>query len=75
MPDKPLRPAERADLIQTIAHGLRYEGRRRIHHSDDFMARVAAEKLVEHLLRSGYVVMKGPGAAPPREPLPPVQGD
>lgn len=33
------------------------------------MARIAAEKLVEDRLRSGYVV-KGPGVAPLREPLP-----
>lgn len=63
MSDKPLRPADRADLIQSLAHGLRYEGRRRIHHADDFMARVAAEKLLDHLLKSGFVVMKGPGAS------------
>ncbi len=30
------------------------------HQSDDFMARIAAEHLADHLARSGFVVSKGP---------------
>ncbi len=32
----------------------------RVHHADDAMARITAERLVWHLRRSGFVVMKRP---------------
>ncbi len=60
MPDEPdqLRPATPDEIVETLAFALRYEGRRRVRHADSFMARVAAERLVEHLRVSGFVVMK-----------------
>jgi hypothetical protein len=69
MPDhEPLRPATPDELAQTLAFALRFEGRRRIHTADDMMARIAAERLVKHLERCGFVVMKRPAGAAPRVP-------
>jgi hypothetical protein len=56
--DEKLWPAAQDDLIQAIAHALQFQGRKRIHHADSFMARIAAERLVEYLEASGFVVMK-----------------
>ena len=36
-----------------------------MHHADDVMARITAERLVRHLERSGYVLMKRPDAVAP----------
>ena len=43
-----------------IAFALHYHGRKRVHNTDDIMAQIVAKRLVEHLERSGFVVMKGP---------------
>ena len=64
--DKPeLRPATTGELQESLSFALRYEGRKRVHHADDVMARITAERLVRHLERSGYVLMKRPDAAAP----------
>ena len=64
MADEPrLTPASPEELQQTLAFALRYDGRRRVHHSDELMARITAERLVRHLEQSGFVVMKKPAAA------------
>ena len=69
MPDTPsLRPASPDELAETLAFALRYEGRKRVPQADDLMARIAAERLVRHLERSGFVVMKRPAASAPRAP-------
>lgn len=63
--DPALRPATAEEIAQSLSHALCYEGRKRVHHADDVMARTTAERLVRHLERSGYVVLKRPpGAAP-----------
>jgi hypothetical protein len=36
-----------------------------VHHADDMMARITAERLVRHLEASGFVLMKGPPRAAP----------
>ena len=56
----PLRPATPDELAETLAFALRYDGRKRVHHADNLMARIAADRLVKHLERSGFVVMKRP---------------
>jgi hypothetical protein len=62
MPDAPtLRPATRDELTQSLSFALRCNGRKRTHDADETMARITAEGLVEHLERSGYVVMHKPG--------------
>jgi len=69
MSDTPsLRPASPDELAEALAFALRYEGRKRVPHADDLMARIAAERLVRHLERSGFVVLKRPTAPAPRAP-------
>ena len=54
--EKPtLQPATDDELKDSLSFGLRFAGRKRVHAADDFMARIAAENLVQHLQRSGYV--------------------
>jgi hypothetical protein len=61
MPDAPdLRPATRDELTQSLSFALRFNGRKRVHDADEAMARITDERLVEHLERSGYVVMCKP---------------
>jgi len=61
MPDEPpLAPATPEDLVDALSFALRFEGRRRIHHADDSMARITADRLVRYLEQSGFVVMKRP---------------
>ena len=55
-----LTPATPEDLAASLAFALRFSGRRRVHDADEFMARIVARRLVEHLRLSGYVVMKKP---------------
>jgi hypothetical protein len=65
MPDTPkLRPAARDELAQSLSFALRFNGRKREHGADEIMANITAERLIEHLERSGYVVMCKPGLAP-----------
>ena len=58
--DDSLRPADPADLADTLAFALKFSGRKRVHDADAFMARMVADRLVRHLERCGYVVMKKP---------------
>ena len=61
MPDTPnLRPATRDELTQSLSFALRFNGRKRVHDADETMAQITAERLVERLERSGYVVMCKP---------------
>lgn len=60
-----LHPATAAELEETLSFALRYAGKKRVHTADDVMARVTAERLVQHLERSGYVLMKRPVASAP----------
>ena len=64
MPEDPsLRPATADEIATSLSFALRYEGRKRVHHADDIMAKITADRLVKHLEASGFVVMK----RPPRE--------
>jgi hypothetical protein len=75
MPDQPLRPATTQELTESLAFALRYDGRKRVYTGHDFMAWITAERLVEHLTRSGFVLMKQPPAAAPSLPgaIPPAR--
>ncbi len=53
-----LTPADPQDLASALAFALRYQGRKRTHNGDEVMAEIVAKRLVEHLERSGFVVMK-----------------
>ena len=68
MPDQPLRPATAQEVTESLAFALRYDGRKRVYTGHDFMARITAERLVEHLARSGFVLMKQPPATAPSLP-------
>ena len=62
MPDAAdkLTPASSSDLAAALAFALRYHGRNRVHNADEIMAEIVAKRLVEHLERSGFVIMKRP---------------
>ena len=55
-----LTPASPDDLVTALAFALRYQGRKRVHDADQIMAEIVARRLVEHLNRAGFVVMKRP---------------
>jgi hypothetical protein len=57
-PDPKLTPAEPNDLAQTLSFALRFEGKRRYTDTDRFAADIIADRLIRHLDRAGYVVMK-----------------
>lgn len=60
-----MREATPEELTQALAFALQFKGRKRVNHAADFMARVAAQNLVEYLKQSGFVIMKKPeGPAP-----------
>jgi uncharacterized protein (DUF433 family) len=63
MPDADLTPATAEDLADALAFALRYSGRKRVHDAGEMMAAIVAKRLVEHLERSGFVVMKKPQIA------------
>jgi len=58
-----LRPAEAAELEQTLAHALQYDGRKAFRPSGEMMAKITAAHLVAQLQRAGFVVMKKPPTA------------
>ena len=60
-----LRPASPQEIQESLSFALRYAGRKRVHHADDAMARITAERLFQHLELSGYVLMKRPDRAAP----------
>lgn len=73
--DSNVSPATREELISTLSFALRFTGRKRTHHADDFMAHIAAEHLADHLARSGFIVSKRPSSGDlahldPRPPEP-----
>jgi hypothetical protein len=48
------------DVADALAFALRFQGRKRVHNADELMSAIVAKRLVEHLERSGFVVMKKP---------------
>jgi hypothetical protein len=58
--DEKLTPSNPDDLAAALAFALKFEGRKRWHDADAFMADIVAKRLVRHLERAGYVVMKRP---------------
>jgi len=63
--DDDLRPASAREIADALMHSLRYDGRRRVRDADEIMARLLAERLVEHLLRCGFRLMRTSGASLP----------
>jgi hypothetical protein len=58
-PDR-LTPAAPDGLADALAFALRFDGRKRKHDAAEMMAGIVAKRLVDHLERSGFVVMKRP---------------
>jgi predicted glycosyltransferase len=59
-PEQKLTPATPDDLAQSLSFALRFEGRKSHHDSDRLNADIVAKRLVRHLEKAGYVVMKRP---------------
>jgi hypothetical protein len=72
MPDPAnLTPAAPEDIAESIAFALTFSGKKRVHDSDRMTAAIAAHRIVRHLERCGFVVMKRPpigGSAPLNPP-------
>ncbi len=67
MTPPPLQPAEPKDIADALAFALRYSGRKRVSDSAELMAAIVAKRLVEHLDRCGFVILRKPpvsGSAP-----------
>ncbi len=47
-------------LPSRLRYGAGPHGRKRVHNADEIMAEIVAKRLVEHLERAGFVVMKRP---------------
>jgi hypothetical protein len=69
-PDEQLTPATDDGLAAALAFALRFSGRKRFHGGDEFMADITAKHLVEHLRRSGFIVMRRPPEASRQYPKP-----
>jgi hypothetical protein len=59
-PDEKLTLADSKDVTDALAFALRFDGRRRKSDAAEFMADIVAKRLVRHLERAGFVVMKKP---------------
>jgi hypothetical protein len=59
-PSERLTPADPNDLVDALAFALRFDGRRRKGDAAEFMADIVAKRIVRHLERAGFVVMKRP---------------
>ena len=57
-----LKPARRDDLIATLAFALTRDGRKRERNAPELMAGIVAERLIERLEKSGFVIMQKPPA-------------
>ncbi len=55
-----LTPADPSDVAAALAYALRYQGGKRVHNADEIMADIVAKRLLGHLERAGFVVMKRP---------------
>ena len=64
--EPPLTPASADELATTLSYALRFDGRKARRQSSELMADITARHLIEHLERSGFVVMKKPPGTPPR---------
>ena len=58
--DEKLSPADPSDIASSIAFSLLFSGRKRVHDSDTYIAAIVANRIVRHLERAGFVVMKRP---------------
>lgn len=64
-PSSDLHPADPREIADALMHALRFDGRRRVHDADELMAQLVAERLVAHLQRCGFRLMRADGAPLP----------
>ena len=57
-----LSPTTSEEVADALAFALRFSGRKRTNQAGEFMAQITAQRLIEHLRQSGFVVMKKPAA-------------
>jgi hypothetical protein len=60
-----MRQATSDEIAETLSFALIYEGRRRVRDAERMMALITAQRLVRHLERSGFVLMKKEAASAP----------
>ena len=61
--DDNLTPAAPEDVANSISFALLWSrSRKRVHDSEAMTAALAADRIVQHLERSGYVILKKPPA-------------
>lgn len=53
-----MTPATPDEIASALSFALLFNGRRRAHGGDTLMADIVAKRLVEHLERCGFVLMK-----------------
>jgi hypothetical protein len=58
--DEKLTPADPADVADTLAFSLLFDGRKRKHDAGEFMEKIVAERLVRHLEGEDFVIMTLP---------------
>jgi hypothetical protein len=66
-----LRPATADEIAETLSFAPLYQGRERVHHADDMLAPITAERLVQHLEASEFVLKRPPHSAPTTGGVPP----
>jgi hypothetical protein len=62
------RPVTPEEITETLSFALHHDGRRRVHHADNAMPRITAQRLVAPLEGSGLVLMRRPPARAPSAP-------
>jgi len=55
-----MREAKQGEVARALSFALLYQGRKRVHDADLLIADIVAKRLMEHLLQSGFVIMKKP---------------
>jgi hypothetical protein len=61
-PARPLTRADRAEVLFSIEHAMKYRHGKPTNAARDVAVRVLAEMVLEHLETSNYVIMRGPPA-------------
>jgi hypothetical protein len=64
-----LRPADPAELADSLAYAMRFDERGKARRTGvEYASKIAAEQLVQRLLASGFVLMRRAPAVPHRTP-------
>lgn len=71
-PDQRLTPPDASDVAESVAFALLFSRKKRVHDSDRVTASIAAQRVVRHLEKCGFVPMKRPpiGGSAPLNPPP-----